>query len=31
MFRSFENKEFTLVIDCFQDKKKDEVGHYGQT
>ena len=31
MFRSSENKEFTFVIDCFQNKKKDEVGHSGQT
>ena len=31
MFRSSENKEFTFVNDCFQNKKKEEIGHYGQT
>jgi len=31
MFRSFENKEFTFVNDCFQNKKKEEIGHYGWT
>jgi len=31
MFRSPENKEFTFVNDCFQNKKKEEIGYYGQT
>ena len=31
MFRSSENKEFTFVNDCFQNKKKEEIGYYGQT
>ena len=30
MFRSSKNKEFTFVNDCFQNKKKEEIGHYGQ-
>jgi len=25
MFRSSENKEFTFVNDCFQNKKKEEI------
>ncbi len=36
-FRSSENKpayrqgrEFTFVSDCFQNKKKEEIEHYGQ-
>ena len=28
---SSENKEFTFVNDCFRNKKREEVGHYGQT
>jgi hypothetical protein len=31
MFRSSENKELTFVSKCFQNKKKEEIGHYGQT
>ena len=31
MFRSSENKEFTFVNDCFQNKKKEEIGHYERT
>jgi len=31
MFRSSENKEFTFVNDCFRNKKKEEIGHYGRT
>jgi len=31
MFRSSENKELTFVSNCFQNKKKEEIGHYGQT
>ena len=31
MLRSSDNKEFTFVNDCFQNKKKEEIGHYGQT
>jgi hypothetical protein len=30
MFRSFENKDLTFVSNCFRNKKKDEMGHYGQ-
>jgi len=30
MFRSSENKELTFVSNCFQNKKKEEIGHYGQ-
>ena len=32
MFRSSENKKSSLrQDDCFQNKKKEEIGHYGQT
>jgi hypothetical protein len=24
-------KEFTFVNDCFQNKRNEEIGHYGQT
>ncbi|MCF6334098.1 MAG: hypothetical protein L3J11_12520, partial [Draconibacterium sp.] len=29
--RSQKIKEFTLVNDCFSDKRNEEVGFYGQT
>ena len=29
-FLCSENKEFTFVNDYFQNKKREEVGHYGQ-
>ena len=31
IFEVLKIKEFTFVNDCFQDKKREEVGHYGQT
>jgi len=30
MFRSSENKELRFVSNYFQNKKKEEIGHYGQ-
>jgi len=29
-FEVLKTKEFTKVIDCFQNKSNDEIGHYGQ-
>jgi hypothetical protein len=31
MFRNSENKELTFVSKCFQNKKKEEIGHYRRT